>query len=82
MLAGRESRAARVAARGRQIQASPLHKLHADGALWGIVSHLLSWRWSPAQAARTLRTMSPGNPERHVSHKAIDDAIYAHPKGE
>jgi IS30 family transposase len=58
----------------RQTQARPLHKLHADGALWSIVSHLLSWLWSPAQIARTLRTMWPYNPELHVSYETIYNA--------
>jgi IS30 family transposase len=47
-----------------------------------VVSHLLTWLWSPRQIARTLRRMWPDQPERHVSHETIYNAIYAHPRGE
>ena len=80
--AGYASEGARQAARARRERARPLPKLHADGALWGVVSHLLTWLWSPRQIARTLRRMWPDQPERHVSHETIYNAIYAHPRGE
>ena len=51
--AGYASEGARQAARARRERARPLPKLHADGALWGVVSHLLTWLWSPRQIART-----------------------------
>lgn len=79
---GYASRPAEQAASRRRTQARRLPKLHPDGALWGVVSHLLTWLWSPRQIARTLRRMWPDNPERHVSHESIYNAIYAHPKGE
>jgi transposase, IS30 family len=80
--AGYASKPAEQAARGRRQAAKRLPKLHPDGALWGVVAHLLTWLWSPRQIARTLRRMWPDNPERHVSHESIYNAIYAHPKGE
>ena len=79
---GYASQPARQAALARRTRAKRLPKLHADGALWGVVSHLLTWLWSPRQIARTLRRMWPDHPERHVSHETIYNAIYAHPKGE
>lgn len=79
---GYASQSARQAALARRSRAKRLPKLHADGALWGVVSHLLTWLWSPRQIARTLRRMWPDHPERHVSHETIYNAIYAHPKGE
>lgn len=79
---GYASQSARQAALARRSRAKRLPKLHADGALWGVVSHLLTGLWSPRQIARTLRRMWPDHPERHVSHETIYNAIYAHPKGE
>lgn len=43
---------------------------------------MLGWLWSPQQIAQTLRSMWPENPELHVSHETIYNAIYAYPKGE
>lgn len=79
---GYASQPARQAAMQRRIRARPMPKLYPDGALWGVVSHLLTWLWSPRQIARTLRRMWPDNPDMHVSHETIYNAIYAHPKGE
>ncbi len=81
-MAGYASQPARQAAVVRRSRARPLPKLHGDGVLWGVVSHLLGWLWSPRQIARTLRRMWPNNPDMHVSHETIYNAIYAHPKGE
>ncbi|MEY2686439.1 MAG: hypothetical protein RL375_637 [Pseudomonadota bacterium] len=80
--AGYTSNAALEAARNRRVQARPAPKLHPEGALWGVVGTLLNWLWSPRQIARTLRRMWPDDPDRHVSHETIYNAIYAHPKGE
>ena len=66
----------------RRIDARPLPKLHADGALWQTVCTLLSWCWSPQQIASTLRRMHPDEPAWHVSHETIYDTIYAYPRGE
>lgn len=57
-------------------------KLDPDGPLWPLVLHMLGWLWSPQQIAQTLRRMWPDNPELHVSHETIYNAIYARPKGE
>lgn len=80
--AGYASKPAEQSARSRRSAARRLPKLHPDGALWGVVTTLLTWLWSPRQIARTLRIMWPDNPERHVSHETIYNAIYAYPKGE
>lgn len=47
-----------------------------------IVLTLLDWRWSPQQIAGTLKRAFPNEPERHVSHETIYNAIYAQPRGE
>ena len=67
---GYASQPARQAALARRSRAKRLPGLHADGALWGVVSHLLTWLWSPHQIARTLRRMWPDHPERHRSHRS------------
>jgi len=59
-----------------------LPKLHAGGALWFLVSSLLTWCCSPQQIAHTLRRTPPHDPSRRISHESIYNAIYAHPKGE
>ncbi|WP_407066752.1 transposase [Extensimonas sp. H3M7-6] len=66
----------------RRIAARPLPKLHAGGALWFLVSSLLTWCCSPQQIAHTLRRTPPHDPSRRISHESIYNAIYAHPKGE
>lgn len=76
------SRQAQAVRDQRRSQARPERKLDSDGMLWGVVTHLLGWLWSPQQIARTLRTMFPDEPELHVSHETIYNAIYAYPKGE
>ena len=70
-----------LAARRRRLARRPV-KLHPDGPLWPVVSHMLGWYWSPEQIARTLRAFWPDEPSMHVSHETIYNAIYAHPKGE
>ncbi len=50
--------------------------------LWGAVREMLAWKWSPQETAATLKRTYPADPSRHVSHETIDNAIYAHPKGE
>ena len=79
---GYASAPAQAACQQRRIDARPLPKLHADGALWRVVCDLLVWRWSPQQIARTLRRMHPLDPTWHVSHETIYSTIYAYPKGE
>jgi IS30 family transposase len=43
---------------------------------------MLNLFWSPQQIARTLRSSWPNEPELHVSHETIYNAIYAYPRGE
>jgi len=66
----------------RRLHARPARKLRPESVLWSVVTHLLGWLWSPQQIARTLRSMFPDEPDMHVSHETIYNAIYAHPKGE
>lgn len=76
------SRSAQRVCERRRRDARPRPKLDPDGELWPLVLHMLGWLWSPQQIAQTLRSMWPENPELHVSHETIYNAIYAHPKGE
>lgn len=73
---------AQMACAARRRAARPAAKLDPDGPLWPLVGHMLGWYWSPQQIARTLKRMWPEEPELHVSHETIYNAIYAHPKGE
>ena len=76
------SREAQATRDRRRAKARLDRKLDPNGMLWGVVTHLLGWLWSPQQIARTLRAMFPDEPELHVSHETIYNAIYAYPKGE
>jgi IS30 family transposase len=76
------SSAAQQASLQRRVAARPPARLDPDGPLWPLITHMLGWLWSPQQIARTLRVMWPDQPELHVSHETIYNAIYAHPKGE
>ena len=66
----------------RRIASRPLPKLHADGALWHMVTDLLLRRWYPQQIARTLRRMHPDDSSQRVGHETLYNAIYAYPRGE
>lgn len=74
--------AAQAQCRRRRAQARPARKLDPHGPLWPVVSHMLLWRWSPAQIAHTLQRMHPHEPRLQVSHETLYNAIYAHPRGE
>jgi transposase, IS30 family len=50
--------------------------------LWQVVQDLLRRWWSPEQIASHLREEHPGEPEWHVSHEAIYQAIFVQAKGE
>jgi transposase, IS30 family len=79
---GYTSRQAQAQYQQRQQQAKPLRKLHADGLLWNLVSHMLMWCWSPRQISLTLKRMYPVDKTQQVSHETIYNAIYAYPRGE
>lgn len=66
----------------RRQSARPACKLHPDGPLWPLVSHMLMWHWSPRQIACTLRRMHPNEPTLRVSHETLYTTIYAYPRGE
>ena len=76
------SHSAQVSSQGRRQAARPTRKLDMQGVGWGVVLTLLDWRWSPQQIAGTLKRVFPNEPERHVSHETIYNAIYAQPRGE
>ena len=71
-----------MSSQGRRQAARPTRKLDMQGVGWGVVLTLLDWRWSPQQIAGTLKRVFPNEPERHVSHETIYNAIYAQPRGE
>lgn len=76
--------ASRAGARARRLRRLPrtLRKLRRDHPLWSQVVALLAAGFSPAQAARALRTAHPQARQWHVSHETIYTAIYAMPRGE
>ena len=74
--------AAQAACVRRAVARRPAAKLAPDGVLWGVVSILLAWKYSPQQIAGTLRRVHPDRPELHVSHETIYTAIYAQARGE
>ena len=76
------SHSAQVCSQGRRQAARPPRKLDMQGVGWQVVLTLLDWRWSPQQIAGTLKRVFPNEPERHVSHETIYNAIYAQPRGE
>ena len=76
------SHSAQVCSQGRRQAARAPRKLDMQGVGWQVVLTLLDWRWSPQQIAATLKRVFPHEPERHVSHETIYNAIYAQPRGE
>ena len=53
-----------------------LSKLARDAALRECVQDWLDRRWSPEQISHMLRREFPDNPERHLAHETIYQAIY------
>jgi transposase, IS30 family len=51
-------------------------KLMSDPVLRQFVAERLEKRWSPEQVSQALRGEFPGNPERHVVHETIYQAVY------
>jgi IS30 family transposase len=51
-------------------------KLVADVQLREFVQDKLKRRWSPEQIAHSLRSQFPGQPDRHVVHETIYQAVY------
>ena len=51
-------------------------KLLRDPVLRQFVADRLETRWSPEQISHALRREFPGNPERHVVHETIYQAVY------
>ena len=66
----------------RREAARPVPKLQSGGVLWGVVTTLLDWKYSPQQIAGTLLRMYPDRPELRVSHETVYTAIYAQARGE
>jgi IS30 family transposase len=51
-------------------------KIAADPVLRQFVQERLEQRWSPEQVSQALRREFPGDPERHVVHETIYQAVY------
>jgi IS30 family transposase len=56
-------------------------RLAVNVALRGEVAARLGKKWSPAQIAATLKNDFPGQPEMHVSHETIYQALYVQGRG-
>lgn len=57
-------------------------KLAGDSVLASFVADRLTMRWSPEQISRATRREFPDQPERHVVHETIYQAIYRRQLGE
>jgi len=57
-------------------------KLAKDPVLRGYVQTCLEKRWSPEQISHQLPSQFPGQPERHVVHETIYQALYVQGRGE
>jgi IS30 family transposase len=73
--------AAERLARARRRRAK-LRKLAADPVLWAHVQQCLDKKWSPRQIAKTLPRVFPDQPERHIVHETIYQALYVQGRGE
>jgi transposase, IS30 family len=59
-----------------------LRKLACDPVLWAHVQECLGKKWSPRQIAKTLPRVFPDQPERHIVHETIYQALYVQGRGE
>ncbi|MEJ2871986.1 IS30 family transposase [Actinomycetospora sp. OC33-EN08] len=73
--------AADRAAAARRARPQP-RKLETDQPLHAHVQQQLMKRWSPEQIARTLPRVFPEQPERHLCHETIYQALYVQGRGE
>jgi IS30 family transposase len=73
--------AADRAARERRRRPKP-RKLASDPVLHAHVQGCLRKRWSPRQIAKTLPRVFPDQPERHIVHETIYQALYLQGRGE
>src|SRR5947209_9114022 len=51
-------------------------KIRRDPELKAYIQQRLNRRWSPQQISQALRTAFPAEPERHLAHETIYQAIY------
>lgn len=61
---------------------SKLRTLAADPILWAHVQECLDKKWSPRQIAKTLPRVFPDQPQRHIVHETIYQALYVQGRGE
>jgi len=74
---------ARAEARARRPRVGKLRPAwgRAWPPLWQVVRDKLALRWSPVQICRWLREEYPDQPELHVSHETVYQAIYFQARG-
>ncbi|GAB3961112.1 IS30 family transposase [Actinoallomurus acanthiterrae] len=56
-------------------------KIRRDPELKDFIQHHLDQRWSPEQISQALRTAFPDEPDRHLAHETIYQAIYLPHRG-
>jgi IS30 family transposase len=56
-------------------------KIRRDPELKAYIQQRLGQRWSPEQISRALRSAFPDEPERHLAHETIYQAIYLTHRG-
>lgn len=79
---GYASCSAQAMTRRRRAQAHPGLRLTAPSRLKLQVLTMLSWKWPPQQISTTRKRMHPDAPRARLSHEAIDNTLYVHPRGE
>ncbi|WP_315986704.1 hypothetical protein [Streptomyces sp. STR69] len=56
-------------------------KIRRDPELKEFIQQRLDRRWSPEQTCQALRTAFPDEPERHLAHETVYQAVYLPHRG-
>jgi transposase, IS30 family len=73
--------AAQARAHARRPRPKP-RKISHNPQLWDFIADRLTLRWSPAQICQALRRRFADQPEMHVAHETIYQAIYVQGRGQ